>query len=473
VYDYAFLTRKESAGFKDMSDAELVQGLPDHWVTAMSISAKDHAAMCAAVAPYIDSAISKTINVPEDYPYVDFVDIYMDAWRKGLKGITTYRPNSQLESVLSVPATESPAKADFDDSDPDRRIRVQEVPRPALGSLKWRSRPQFCAGNSAWTYMVKHHLGSFAVMVGESDNGDRKPFECWVNGAEVPRGLGAIAKSLSMDMRTKDGDFLKRVLESLIKTIGDDGFDMAMPPDGRVVRVPSMVSGFAQIVKYRCEVLGAFDVTEDGDSQVVLLSPKEPKTTTQGTMSWTVDIHNHATGDDFVMGMKELVLPSGQRRPYSVWLSGVYPRVLDGLCKVLSYDMRVVDPAWVGAKLRQLLDFPEFRGEFFAKEPLSAKSRNWPSTVAYMARLMVHRYAMLGILDEEGFTMEAMGVMTVVDGDGLENVVELNQYREPARSVGAMEVQPGKRCPECGNFSMIRKDGCDFCTSCGATGSCG
>jgi ribonucleoside-diphosphate reductase alpha chain len=48
-------------------------------------------------------------------------------------------------------------------------------------------------------------------------------------------------------------------------------------------------------------------------------------------MSWTVDVLNPAGGDDFVLGLKELVLPDGQRRPYSVWLSGEYPRALDGL----------------------------------------------------------------------------------------------------------------------------------------------
>ena len=57
--------------------------------------------MVAAVAPYVDSAISKTVNVPEAYPYADFKDLYLEAWHAGLKGITTYRPNRVLGSVLS------------------------------------------------------------------------------------------------------------------------------------------------------------------------------------------------------------------------------------------------------------------------------------------------------------------------------------------------------------------------------------
>lgn len=60
--------------------------------------------MVAAVAPYVDTAISKTVNVPADYPYADFQDLYLRAWKSGLKGLATYRPNAVLGSVLSVQA---------------------------------------------------------------------------------------------------------------------------------------------------------------------------------------------------------------------------------------------------------------------------------------------------------------------------------------------------------------------------------
>ena len=207
----------------------------------------------------------------------------------------------------------------------------------------------------------------------------------------------------------------------------------------------------------RCTELGAFEDLGPTPVLDALMSPKEPKTGTDGTLSWTVDILNPATGDDFVMGLKELVLPDGKRRPYSVWLSGAYPRVLDGLCKSLSYDMRVIDPAWVGAKLRQIADFQEPRGDFLAWEPGRHRQRSYPSTVAYLAALILHRYAMLGILDGEGFPVEPMGV---VEGAG-------------PRSGGNPGTQPGRRCEECGGYTVVRRDGCDFCTACGAIGACG
>src|SRR5207302_1892552 len=115
------------------------------------------------------------------------------------------------------------------------------------------------------------------------------------------------------------------------------------------------------------------------------------------------------TGDDFVLGLKEITLPDGITRPYSVWLSGEYPRALDGLCKILSLDMLVLDPAWIGMKLRKLLDFPEPLGDFMAFVPGSRKQQTFPSTVSYVAQLMLHRYAMLGILDEDGAPPAADG----------------------------------------------------------------
>ena len=432
--------------------------LPPQFVTALEISALDHMRMVAAVAPFVDSAISKTVNVPEDYPFDQFGDLYLEAWKSGLKGITTYRPNSVLGSVLSVTALEE-APNDLDTSEADRRIRLEAAPTPALSSLRWPSRPRLTAGNPAWTYMVESPFGQFAIFVGHVDNGDPHAFEVWVNGAEQPRGIGAVAKTLSMDMRAQDKAWLRMKLDILSRTAGDDAFDCALPPDGKTTKVPSVVAAFARIVAWRVEQLGAF-VARDARSPVLdaLFAKKEPKTGTDGTMSWSVDVFNPNAGDDFVLILKELVLPSGQRRPYSVWMAGAYPRSLDGLCKLLSLDMRVIDPAWVGMKLRKLLNYAEPLGDFMARVPGENRQQNWPSTVAYAARLIIHRYAMLGVLDERGYPVNEMGVLEIP---------------EAAREREELRILPGRRCMECGNTAVIWKDGCEFCTACGAIGACG
>lgn len=74
--------------------------LPDSFVTAMELEPSDHLAMQAALQPYVDSAISKTINVPENYSYEKFESLYRDAYRYGLKGCTTFRPNPVSGEIL-------------------------------------------------------------------------------------------------------------------------------------------------------------------------------------------------------------------------------------------------------------------------------------------------------------------------------------------------------------------------------------
>jgi ribonucleoside-diphosphate reductase alpha chain len=457
VEDYAWRLYKHQGG--DVSK------LPEYFVTALEISAQAHADMVAAVAPHIDTSISKTVNVPADYPYEDFQDLYMSAWKSGLKGLATYRPNSVLGSVLSVStepaktdtgAADAKAPQDFV-SDANRRLSIKNLPAPVLSSLRWPGRPNLPEGNLCWTYMIDSPIGKFALFVGHVEpEGRAWPFEVWANGPAEPRGLGAVAKTLSMDMRANDHGWLEMKLDALAKTPGDS-FEMPMPPHGERKRVPSVVSAMAQVIRWRVEQLGALE--HEGPTPVMdaLFSAKEPKTGTDGTLSWTVDISNPSTGEDFVLGLKEITLPDGVTRPYSMWLSGNYPRALDGLSKLLSLDMRVLDPAWIGMKLRKLLDYSEPLGDFMAFVPGSRKQQTYPSTVAYIAHLIIHRYYMLGILDDKGFPIQQMGIL------------------EAPENTTSNKVLPtqGKLCPECGNHTMIRKDGCDFCTACGAVGTCG
>ncbi|MCZ2418306.1 MAG: adenosylcobalamin-dependent ribonucleoside-diphosphate reductase [Burkholderiales bacterium] len=452
VEDYAWRLFKYLGG--DM------EKLPPYFVTALEISAQAHEEMVAAVAPYIDTSISKTVNVPEDYPYTDFEDLYLKAWKSGLKGLATYRPNKVLGAVLSVEGgagAEKKQPQDVHISDANRRLAIKSLPAPVLASLRWPGRPRMTDGNSAWTYMIETPAGEFALFVGHIEqNAKPVPFEVWVNGSEQPRGLGAVAKTLSMDMRAQDRAWLKLKLDTLARTRGEEMFDMPFPPHGENKRMPGVVAAVAQVVRYRVEQLcGNLDEKVPTPVLDSMFSLQEPKTGTDGTLSWTVDIQNPASGEDFVLGLKEITLPDGVTRPYSMWLSGNYPRALDGLSHILSLDMRVMDPAWIGMKLRKLLSYPEPLGDFMAFVPGTRKQQNWPSTVAYMARLIMHRYAMLGILDENGYPTREMGIL------------------EAPREASAPKIMQGALCKECGNYTVIRKDGCDFCSACGAVGACG
>ncbi|GAA0890060.1 adenosylcobalamin-dependent ribonucleoside-diphosphate reductase [Rhodanobacter soli] len=94
---YRALINADAKVFTDEADNKL----PDYFVSADDISPKQHVDIQAASQKWIDSSISKTANVPTDYPYEDFKDIYFYAYKQGLKGCTTFRFNpAAFQGVL-------------------------------------------------------------------------------------------------------------------------------------------------------------------------------------------------------------------------------------------------------------------------------------------------------------------------------------------------------------------------------------
>jgi ribonucleoside-diphosphate reductase alpha chain len=93
VEDYAFTKWKRDHGNKP---------LPSSFVTAQTLSPEAHVRVQAAAQKWIDSSISKTINVPEDIGFDEFKEVYLLAYNTGCKGCTTYRPNDVTGSVLTV-----------------------------------------------------------------------------------------------------------------------------------------------------------------------------------------------------------------------------------------------------------------------------------------------------------------------------------------------------------------------------------
>jgi len=261
-------------------------------------------------------------------------------------------------------------------------------------------------------------------------------------------------------------------LDALATVQEERAFDMPFPPDGAARRFPGVVAATAAVIRWRCEQLGLWSGA--GGSPVAtpvidaMFSRQEPLTGPNGTLAWSVDIHNPASDEAFTLSLKEVQLPEGLggqgaavTLPCAMGLSGNYPRAMDGLARILSLDMRVLDPAWIGMKLRKLLSYAEPLGHFMAFVPGLApgqqRQQTWPSTVAYLARLVIHRYTMLGVLDDAGYPLRDMGIL---------------QPPDPSETAASAPLA-GTACPECGNHAVIHKDGCEFCTACGHIGSCG
>ncbi len=101
VYSYELLAYREQVNPEANPEGEGDTALPDYFVTADDVSPSEHVAIQAAAQKWVDSSISKTANVPSDYPYERFKDIYVEAWKRGLKGCTTFRFNpAAFQGVL-------------------------------------------------------------------------------------------------------------------------------------------------------------------------------------------------------------------------------------------------------------------------------------------------------------------------------------------------------------------------------------
>jgi len=97
VFSFELLAYREMINANAMPySQDPKQALPDYFIAADDVTPKQHVDIQAAAQKWIDSSISKTANVPTDYPYEDFKSIYEYAYDKGLKGCTTFRFNPEV-----------------------------------------------------------------------------------------------------------------------------------------------------------------------------------------------------------------------------------------------------------------------------------------------------------------------------------------------------------------------------------------
>jgi ribonucleoside-diphosphate reductase alpha chain len=102
VFSFELLAYRELINPRAMPNSQAIgEKLPDYFLSADDIGPKEHVDIQAAAQIWVDSSISKTANVPTDYKYEDFKDIYMYAYEQGLKGCTTFRFNPEaFQGVL-------------------------------------------------------------------------------------------------------------------------------------------------------------------------------------------------------------------------------------------------------------------------------------------------------------------------------------------------------------------------------------
>ena len=204
--------------------------LPAYFVTAQDLSPADHVRMQASVQRFVDSAISKTVNVPEDISFEAFQAVYLDAYRSGCKGCTTYRPNAITGSVLEVKPV------------------APVVPAPALGptavmtDLMLRSDKLIGA-----TYKLRWPDSEHAMYVTVNDvelDGVRRPFEVFVNSKNLEHYAWVVALTRMISAVFRRGGEVAFVAEELKQVFDPRGGQWS---NGHYV--PSLVAAIGEILE--------------------------------------------------------------------------------------------------------------------------------------------------------------------------------------------------------------------------------
>ncbi len=214
VEDHAFRLYREQGGD--------VEQLPPAFVSALDMSAEQHLRMLEVVQPYIDSAISKTVNVPVDYPFEDFRNLYVKAWKAGLKGLATYRPNDITGAVLSVGGAAAGAAApNAPDDDPLRR-QFDNRPKGELEGVT--SKVDF------WNFEGKKSVYltvNFMRVAGTVDGQPlviERPVEFFMPAGQRDEGQQWISSNMRLlSMVARSGGSIPKALANMREVVWDKG----------------------------------------------------------------------------------------------------------------------------------------------------------------------------------------------------------------------------------------------------------
>ncbi len=248
VEDFALAKFREVHG-----DAEL----PGQFVDAQTLTPEAHVKMQAAAQKYVDSSISKTINVPADISFEAFKDVYWLAWETGCKGCTTYRPNEVTGSVLAVAeAKPQPVQADAD---------VVYMTEPL-------ERPETLEGV---TYKLRWPDSAHAIYITMNDTivaGRRRPFEIFINSKNMEHYAWTVALTRMISAVFRRGGDVSFVVEEL-KAVFDPRGGAWMK--GRYI--PSILAAIGGVIERHMIEIGFLSsegggLTEDPAGQGALAS---------------------------------------------------------------------------------------------------------------------------------------------------------------------------------------------------------
>jgi ribonucleoside-diphosphate reductase alpha chain len=292
VQNFAYSTFRQLEG----NDARL----PATFVTINDLTPADHIGVQAAVQEFVDSSISKTVNVPRDIAFQDFADVYRAAYEAGCKGCTTYRPNEITGSVLSVieeraPPAEAPRDAEHE------RVRGAAIStKPALvrelagareGAVlavkpkhsdrpqpmesagvvymtKPLDRPEALPGT---TYKVRWPDSDHAMYITLNDvieQGRRRPFEIFINSKNMEHYAWTVALTRMISAVFRRGGDVSFVVEEL-KAVFD-------PRGGHWIDrqyVPSLLAAIGRVIEEHLIAIGFMVKPHNDDEDLDAIQP--------------------------------------------------------------------------------------------------------------------------------------------------------------------------------------------------------
>ena len=247
--------------------------LPDYFVDAQVLRPIDHVRMQAVVQKYIDSSISKTINVPEDISFDAFKDVYLKAFEMGCKGCTTYRPNDVTGAVLETKPKE--------EAQPELPLGEQAAETPdgpmetggVIHLTRPLDRPEALPGQ---TYKLRWPESDHAIYVTVNDvvrDGRRCPFEVFINSKNMEHYAWTLGLTRMISAVFRRGGDVSFVVEEL-KAVFDPRGGSWM--NGRYV--PSLLAALGEVLEEHMRRIGFIaaddepDLSGGSDTRVVAIS---------------------------------------------------------------------------------------------------------------------------------------------------------------------------------------------------------
>jgi ribonucleoside-diphosphate reductase alpha chain len=258
VSDYAFrLYRREYGENTALTDA---------FVDAQTLTPTDHVRMQATVQAYIDSAVSKTVNVPEDIGFEAFKNVYLAAYEQGCKGITTYRPNDITGAVLRTEPTKDTSQSELPLDPPPARHNDPFEAGGVVYMTQPLDRPGVLPGS---TYKVRWPESDHAIYITINDviqDSRRRPFEVFINSKNMEHYAWTVALTRMISAVFRRGGDVSFVVEEL-KAVFDPRGGYWI--DGEYV--PSLLAAIGDVIEKHLISIGFIANPDDTEEQAVEL----------------------------------------------------------------------------------------------------------------------------------------------------------------------------------------------------------